>query len=103
MDVLRVGSQRIHFFAASATVRGESMNIAVIISTLNRPAVLHDTVLSSQRQCTRPRQVLVSSPSLDHVLPETLSLPQVQFVQSPIGSCAQRNSALGAVSSDTDL
>jgi glycosyltransferase involved in cell wall biosynthesis len=79
------------------------MNIAVIISTLNRPAVLHDTVLSIQRQCTRPRQILVSSPSLGHVLRQTLSLSQVQFVQSPIGSCAQRNAALGAVSPDTDL
>ena len=77
------------------------MNIAVIISTLNRPAVLHDTVLSIQRQCTRPRKILVSSPSLGHVLRQTLSLSQVQFVQSPIGLCAQRNAALGAVSPQT--
>jgi glycosyltransferase involved in cell wall biosynthesis len=79
------------------------MNITVIISTLNRPAVLHDTVLSILRQRLIPRQLLISSTDTRHVLPETLALPRVKFVLSPVGSCAQRNAALDVLEPDTDL
>ncbi len=79
------------------------MKIFVIISTLNRPAVLHDTVQSILRQSLVPNQILISSTDPKHVLLETLALPRVKFVQSPLGSCAQRNTALDALDPDADL
>jgi glycosyltransferase involved in cell wall biosynthesis len=79
------------------------MNISVIICTLNRPAILHQTIMSVKKQAVAPRQIIVASPSLDHVLPETLALTGVEYVQTPIGLCKQRNKALEAVARDTEL
>jgi len=79
------------------------MNISVVICTLNRPPILHDTILSIMKQELKPRQVLVSSTGREHMLPETLALPGVEFVLSPMGSCVQRNRGLDAIAPGTDL
>src|SRR5882724_803194 len=114
MDVLRIGNGRSsrnqlapkstrHLARFGIRLNQNAMNISVIISTLNRAAVLHDTVLSIQRQTVQPRQILIAAPGKKHVLPETLALPFVEFIQSPVGSCAQRNAAFEALNRHTDL
>ena len=69
--------------AASTTLRARqneprttSMKIATIICTLNRPSVLHETVLSIMRQSLAPEQIVIASPESKHVLSETLAIPQ---------------------------
>lgn len=79
------------------------MKVAVIICSVGRPVILHDTVCSIQRQRLAPSQILIVSPSLDHVLPETLTLPGVLFVSSSLGSTVQRNRGLQSVDRGTDL
>lgn len=79
------------------------MNIAVILCTIHRPAVLHQTVLSVRRQALAPVQIIVCSPGSEHLLPETLALPGVEWVQSAPGLATQRNRALASVAANTDL
>jgi hypothetical protein len=83
-------------------IRGD-MKVAVIICSVGRPAILHDTVCSIQRQRLAPSQILIVSPTLEHVLPETLALPGVLFVSSSLGSTIQRNRGLESVDPCTDL
>jgi GT2 family glycosyltransferase len=79
------------------------MKVAVIICSVGRPAILHDTVCSIRRQHLVPRQIIIVSPSLDHVLSDTRALPGVLFVSSPLGSTIQRNRGLESVDPGTDL
>lgn len=79
------------------------MKIATIICTLNRPEILHETILSVRRQSLAPEQIVISSPEAKHVLPETLALPGVQFVLAPVGASKQRNRALDMVADDIEL
>ena len=79
------------------------MKIATIICTLNRPAVLHDSVLSVVRQSLAPEQIVIASPESKHVLSETLAIPQVEFVLAPVGASKQRNAGLVRVAPEIDL
>jgi GT2 family glycosyltransferase len=79
------------------------MKVTVIICSVGRPSVLHDTVCSLQRQLLKPRQILLVSPSLDHILPDTLALQGVLFVPSAVGSTTQRNTGLDAMDAGADL
>lgn len=79
------------------------MKIAAIICTVNRPTILHDTVLSIARQTLAPQQIVIASPTAEHVLQETLAVQGVVFTVAPIGASLQRNRALQFVASDIDL
>lgn len=79
------------------------MNVSVIVCTVNRPMVLHDTILSVKQQHLLPKQIIIASPSADHILPETLALDGVEYVRTSLGLCKQRNQALDAVQPETDL
>lgn len=79
------------------------MRISAIICTLNRPAVLHDTILSVKRQTIPPIQILIASPSRKHVLTETLDIPGVTFIETRTGLCVQRNQALDAVAPESEI
>ncbi|HEX4065519.1 MAG TPA: glycosyltransferase [Acidobacteriaceae bacterium] len=79
------------------------MKIAVIICTINRPAILHQTVLSIRRQSLAPVQIILSSPGPEHVLPETLEIVGVEWVQAPAGSATQRNEGMRRVSAEAEL
>jgi len=79
------------------------MKIATIICTLNRPLILHDTVLSILRQSCVPVQIVIASPDPKHVLTETLSLPGVEFVVAPLGASKQRNAGLDRIDPEMDL
>src|ERR1700761_9320529 len=79
------------------------MNVSVIVCTVNRPMVLHDTILSVKQQHLLSKQIIIASPSADHILPETLALDGVEYVRTSLGLCKQRNQALDAVHPETDL
>jgi glycosyltransferase involved in cell wall biosynthesis len=79
------------------------MNVSVIVCTVNRPMVLHDTILSVKQQHLLPKQIIIASPSADHILPETLALDGVEYVRTSLGLCKQRNQALDAVHPEADL
>lgn len=77
--------------------------IAVIICTVNRPAVLHDTVVSATSQTVAPLEVIISCPDNTHINAATLTLPGVRLVNSPIGSSIQRNRGAEAIASSPHL
>jgi glycosyltransferase involved in cell wall biosynthesis len=79
------------------------MNVSVIVCTVNRPMVLHDTILSVKKQQLLPWQIIIASPSTDHIYPETLALDGVEYVPTSLGLCKQRNQAIDAVRPETDL
>jgi len=79
------------------------VKVSVIICTINRPSVLHETVLSIRKQSLQPIQIVLCSPGPEHVLPETLQIPGVEWIQSPAGLAAQRNRAMCRLSQDADL
>jgi|SRR5579885_1639151 len=67
-----------------------------IFCSVNRPEMLHESVLSAVKQ-TILGPILISVPGREHVLPETLALPQATLIISPRGLPAQRNAALNAI------
>ena len=79
------------------------MNVSVIICSVNRAAILHDTVLSLTKQSHKPAEILIVSPDEQHVLPTTLELAGVRFVSGPLGLPAQRNAGLDQISAECDL
>ena len=84
---------------ANGTLVGDDqMWISVIIPSVDRREVLHETVLSLARQLRQADEILLSvnDPERD-VAPETLSLPGVRLVTGPRGLTCQRNTALDRV------
>jgi len=79
------------------------MKISAIICSINRPAILHDTVVSIARQRRRPAEILIVTPGEQHVLPETLAMPGVRLVIGPLGLPSQRNAGLDRVNAECDL
>ncbi len=79
------------------------MNISVIICSIGRPNVLHDTITSILSQTHRPSEILISTPSENHVASATFQLPGVRVLRSRPGLPAQRNDALSQTSSEADL
>jgi glycosyltransferase involved in cell wall biosynthesis len=79
------------------------MNISVVICSVNRPNILHDTLLSILSQTHKPGEVLIVSPAKEHVLAKTREMPGVRFVLSPLGLTAQRNAGLECINHDCDL
>lgn len=71
---------------------------AIIFASINRPQMLHESVLCAVEQ-TVPSQIVISVPGEKHVLPETLALPGVELVIAGPGASAQRNAGLRRVSS----
>jgi GT2 family glycosyltransferase len=75
------------------------MKTAVIVSSVNRPQVLHETVLAIRRQSVSPLAVILSLCNDRSLLPETSRLPSVKIVQGEQGLTRQRNAGLSAVPS----
>ena len=67
------------------------MKTCVVISSLNRSQVLHETVLSLQNQTIAPNAIVLSLCDAASVLPETEKLPLVRVVQGSRGLTKQRN------------
>lgn len=79
-----------------------TMKFSVILCTYGRPAVLDDTVVSVLRQTVLPEEILIASPSLEHVEERTLARERVRFIPSRRGLTIQRNTALEHLG-DTDI
>jgi GT2 family glycosyltransferase len=75
------------------------MKTAVIVSSVNRPQVLHETVLAIRRQTVSPLAIILSLCDARSLLPETSHLPGVTIVQGNPGLTRQRNAGLSAVPS----
>jgi GT2 family glycosyltransferase len=79
------------------------VNISVVICSVNRPEILHDTVVSIARQTYKAAEILIVSPSDQRLLPETLEISRVRLVIGPLGLPSQRNAGLDHVSVECDL
>ena len=79
------------------------MKTSVIICSVNRAAILHDTVLSITRQTYQPMEILLVSPDKQHILTQTLEIPGVRFVPGPLGLPSQRNAGLSQANLACDL
>jgi GT2 family glycosyltransferase len=80
------------------------MWISVVIASLNRRDILHETVLSLARQSRPADEILLSvvDPEQD-LKPETLRVQGVRIVAGPLGSSFQRNTGIVRVHSGCDL
>jgi GT2 family glycosyltransferase len=74
-----------------------------VVCSVNRPAILHDTVISIVAQDHPISEILIVCPSKRHILQETLETPKVRFVLGPLGLPAQRNAGLETIDTDSDL
>jgi Glycosyl transferase family 2 len=77
------------------------MNTAIIVSSLGRPKVLHETLLTLGLQTVSPNTILLSLCDAASVLEETERLPLVRIVHGPPGLTKQRNTALRYLPMDT--
>lgn len=90
-----VASEEAHF--------AELPSIVVVIPSVGRPAVLHETVLSVLSQRLLPREIILPVPGMEHVDPRTIQLPRVRCIETPKGLCVQRNMGARAVAESIDL
>ncbi|HEX6770417.1 MAG TPA: glycosyltransferase [Acidobacteriaceae bacterium] len=72
------------------------MSTAVIVCSVGRPQVLHDTVAALHRQTVSPAAIILSLSDERSVLPETLKIPNVTSVHGERGLTRQRNAGIGA-------
>jgi GT2 family glycosyltransferase len=77
--------------------------VAVIISSVNRPQTLHETLLSLLRQRRLPGQIILSVTGEGDVLPETRALPGVSVIHCGLGLTRQRNGAIDALAPAIEL
>lgn len=70
------------------------MKTTVVICSVNRPMILHETVLGLMKQTARPESILLSLCDESSVLSETKALPGVRCILGPKGLTSQRNAAI---------
>lgn len=73
------------------------MKTAVILCSVGRLQVLHETVIALNRQTVSPITIVLSLCDAASVLPETVRLPGITIVEGPRGLTTQRNTGLNAV------
>jgi GT2 family glycosyltransferase len=73
----------------------------VVISSLNRAEILHETVRSLKKQTVAPAAVILSLCDADSVLPETAQLPLVRVALGGQGLTKQRNHGAQAAPAGT--
>jgi GT2 family glycosyltransferase len=78
------------------------MKTAVIVCSVGRAHMLHETVMSLGRQTVSPIAIVLSVCERASVLPETVCLPRVTIVEGPRGLTTQRNTGLNATPSAAD-
>lgn len=78
------------------------MKTAVIISSVSRPKILHETVVSLEKQTCLPIIIVLSLCDTASVSNETAQLPLIRIVQGARGLTKQRNMGLTVVPPDAD-
>lgn len=79
------------------------MTLAIIIPSVNRPTILHETILGLTRQRRAPAEIIVSVPGDHHVLAETRALPRVRVVRARLGLSRQRNDGVAALAPEIEI
>lgn len=74
----------------------------VVISSLNRPTILHETVVALGRQTVSPGAILLSLCERNDALQKTVDLSLVRVVRGSKGLTKQRNSALRELPAATE-
>ena len=87
------------FIFADTETPSESVAIAIIIATKDRPKILAETLQSIKRQTRRTARFYVSVSSLEDV-PQGNSAEGVTVLVGPPGASAQRNTAIRQVPLD---
>jgi glycosyltransferase involved in cell wall biosynthesis len=78
------------------------MKTTIVVSSVNRPQMLHETVLAIRKQTNLPIAIILSLCDTASILSETAELPLVHVVQGPRGLTKQRNSGLSVLPSEAD-
>jgi GT2 family glycosyltransferase len=78
------------------------MKTAIVVSSVNRPQILHETILAIRKQTTLPVAIILSLCDTASVLSETVQLPLVRLVYGPKGLTKQRNHGLSVLPSESD-
>jgi GT2 family glycosyltransferase len=78
------------------------MKTAVVISSVSRPRILHETVVSLGKQTCLPVIIVLSLCDTASVANETAQLPLIRIVQGAQGLTKQRNMGLTVVPADAD-
>jgi GT2 family glycosyltransferase len=78
------------------------MKTAVVISSVGRPKILHETVVSLGKQTNLPTTIVLSVCDGASVSNETAQLPLIRIVEGPKGLTKQRNLGLSVVPADAD-
>jgi len=73
------------------------MTIAIVVSSVNRPGVLHETIDAIARQTISPSAIILSLCDAHSVLDETARLPLVRIVHGSRGLTTQRNTGFRAL------
>jgi GT2 family glycosyltransferase len=73
------------------------MTTAIVVSSVNRPVILHETISGIARQTISPSVVVLSLCDPQSVLDETAGRPLVRVVQGSKGLTTQRNAGLRAL------
>jgi len=75
----------------------------IAIASVNRPQILHETVVGLQRQSASDFEILVCIAAASDCSTETARLPSVRVITSPRGLTRQRNCILDAVGEETEI
>jgi GT2 family glycosyltransferase len=80
-----------------------SVTLALIIPSVNRPTILHETICALARQRRSPAEIVVPVPGDQHILAETRALPRVRVVCAELGLTRQRNEAIATLAPGIEL
>jgi glycosyltransferase involved in cell wall biosynthesis len=78
------------------------MKTAIVVSSLNRPQILHETVVAFRKQTNLPIAIILSLGDSSSLLSETAQLPLVRVVYGPKGLTKQRNKGLSVLPPEAD-
>jgi glycosyltransferase involved in cell wall biosynthesis len=95
--------EAVRAFAGSSGAKGRAPKMSVIICSVGRPEVLHETVQSILRQTFAVDEILIGTPSPQNVIQSTLQLPKVRLLLTSPGLTVQRNGCLSQVLPSSDL
>jgi GT2 family glycosyltransferase len=88
---------------SSAGATGRELRIAVGIATRGRPVILQETLADLSRQANPPAGIFVAYAHAEDIQGAQERFPEVHFLLSRIGSCAQRNCLLQIIGPEYDI
>lgn len=86
----------------SSVKNRQAMKTAVVISSVSRPRILHETVVSLGKQTCLPIMIVLSLCDTASVSNETAQLPLIRIIQGARGLTRQRNMGVRVVPPEAD-